>query len=59
MKRSMWHEIFEKWMHKNGYDLDRTNCMWAVLSFVQHLEYLDAVHQQFKKERVKCLDSTK
>jgi hypothetical protein len=37
---SVWRTIMEKWMNRNGYDIDKTDGMWAVLAFVQHLEWL-------------------
>lgn len=46
-----WRKLFERWMHKNGYDLDKTDCMWAVLSFVQHLEHLDSNNAEFITNR--------
>ena len=51
MELSFWRQLFEDWMNKNGYDLDKTDCMWAVLSFVQHLEYRDAHDQDFITNR--------
>jgi len=51
MKLSFWRQIFEDWMNKNGYDLDKTDCMWAVLSFVQHLEHRDANNPDFITNR--------
>ena len=58
---SEWRMIFDKWMVHNGYDLDKTECMWAVLSFVQHLEWLDlhnrpGCQNQKEEENSECIN---
>ena len=51
MELSFWRQLFDDWMNKNGYDIDKTDCMWAVLTFVQHLEQRDAHNPDFITNR--------